>query len=376
MEITQVRINCCMCNSSNLESFFEIPEFPIFMGTTKAPQEEDVFQDQKWVLCAQCGCLQILELIPLHILYSKEHSPGCIGEIWKNHHKMFANFVLEDSPESICEIGASHSTLAEIILEKNPKINYLIIEPNASNIPKGVKLISGFIEDNLIEISNYQALVHSHVLEHIYNSRLFISNISNSMIDNGAMYISFPNIARLIDVQGSNSLNFEHTYFLHPDQLKSLFRVYGLKVVREQEYLEHSYFFKVIKNNNSIINSKILNIAPVAESFKKMWHDLALFVHSTNLLISKNPIPTFLFGGHIFSQGLICLGLDTKYIKGVLDNSIDKQGERLYGSNLEVFSVEAIRNLPSVRVILKASHYQDEIRKQMISINGNVEIIE
>jgi 2-polyprenyl-3-methyl-5-hydroxy-6-metoxy-1,4-benzoquinol methylase len=373
---TEVRSKCCICESTYLEPFFEILEFPIFMGTTQAPQGEDIFQDQKWVLCAECGCLQILELIPLQILYSKEHSSGAIGEIWKNHHKMFANFILADSPESICEIGAAHCVLSEMILEKNPKTKYLIIEPNPLNIPKNVKLIPGFIEDNLIEISNYQAVVHSHVLEHIYDPRLFISNIANSMINNCAMYISFPNIARLIDTRGTNSLNFEHTYYLHPDQIKSLFRIYGLKVVREEEYLEHSYFFKVIKDNHLIINSKILNIADEAESFKKMWQELTLFVHSTNLLISKNPIPTFLFGAHIFSQGLISLGLDTKYIKGILDNSIDKQGERLYGSNLEVFSFEAIRNFSSVRVILKASHYQDEIRKQIISINLNAEIIE
>ena len=373
---TEVRSNCCMCESIELEPFFEILKFPIFMGTTQAPLEEDIFQDQKWVLCAECGCLQILELIPLQILYSREHSSGAIGEIWKNHHKTFANFILEDSPESICEIGAAHCTLSEMILEKNPQTNYLIIEPNPINVPQNVKLIPGFIEDNLIEISNYQAVVHSHVLEHVYNPRLFISNTASSMIDNCVMYISFPNIERLIDTRGTNSLNFEHTYYLHPDQLKSLFRMYGLKVVREEKYLEHSYFFKVVKNNELITNSKILNIAYTAESFKKMWQELALFVHSTNLLISKNPIPTFLFGAHIFSQGLISLGLDTNCIKGILDNSVDKQGGRLYGTNLNVFSFEAIRNLENVRVILKASHYQSEIRNQIISINSSAEIIE
>ena len=346
------------------------------MGTSKAPQEEDIFQDQKWILCVDCGCLQLSNLIPLKILYSKEHSPGAVGEIWENHHRMFANFILEESPERILEIGAAHSTLAKMILAKNPRIKYLIIEPNSSNVPKDVKLISGFIEDNLIELSNYEAIVHSHVLEHIYNPRLFISNIANSMGDNSAMYISFPDISGLIDSRGTNSLNFEHTFFLHPDQLKSLFKKYGLKVIREARYLEHSYFFKVVKNNDPIINSKILNIAHTAKPFERMWQELTLFTNSTNFLISKNPIPTFLFGAHVFSQGLISLGLDTTYIKGVLDNSIDKQNERLYGSNLEVFSFEAIRDLNKARVILKASHYQNEIRRQIISINVNAEIIE
>lgn len=371
-----IRKKCCICESIDLKFFFEIPKFPIFMGTTLNSQTEDIFQDQKWVLCNMCGCLQLSELIPLKILYSKEHSAGAVGEIWKNHHKMFAYFILADAPKSICEIGSARCELASIILEENSETTYLIIEPNPLKVPKKARLITGFIEENLIELANYDAVVHSHVLEHIYNPRLFISDVARSMKFNSIMYISFPNIAKLIDTRGTNSLNFEHTYFLHPDQLKSLLDVYGLKVLREEKYLDHSYFFKVLKQSNVIAKQHIINISHTADAFKEMWQELASFVYSTNILISKNPIPTFLFGAHIFSQGLISLGLDTKFINGVLDNSVDKQGERLYGSNLEVFSFETIRGIGSVRVILKASHYQDEVRDQIISINPYAEIIE
>jgi 2-polyprenyl-3-methyl-5-hydroxy-6-metoxy-1,4-benzoquinol methylase len=314
-------------------------------------------------------------LVPIQILYSQGHSAGTSGDIWINHHKAFARFILEDSPKSICEIGAGHLTLSEMIIEKNPNIRYLIIEPNQLKAPHGVKTIKGFIEDNFPRISNYQAIVHSHVLEHVYNPRLFISGIATNMSMNSAMYISFPNIEKLISTQGLNSLNFEHTYYLDPNQLKSLLEIFGLQVVQESRYLDHSYFFKVIKIGY-VSNSKILSIHHTAEPFKKMWQELAYFVHSTNSIISKDLTPNYLFGAHIFSQGLIALGLNTRNIEGILDNAINKQGKRLYGSNLEVFSFEAIRNLRSVRVILKASHYQNEIKKQLFSINRRTEIIE
>lgn len=106
------------------------------MGTTLNSQTEDIFQDQKWVLCNMCGCLQLSELIPLKILYSKEHSAGAVGEIWKNHHKMFAYFILADAPKSICEIGSARCELASIILEENSETTYLIIEPNPSRFRK------------------------------------------------------------------------------------------------------------------------------------------------------------------------------------------------------------------------------------------------
>ena len=60
------------------------------------------------------------------------------------------------------------------------------------------------------------------------------------MNDNKKMYISFPNIEAFIEAAGTNSLNFEHTYFLDPDQLKCMLRSHNLLVIREQTYKNHS----------------------------------------------------------------------------------------------------------------------------------------
>ena len=70
------------------------------------------------------------------------------------------------------------------------------------------------------------------------------------------------------------------------------------------------------------------------------------------------------------------MGLSQCDIEGVLDNATMKIGKRLYGTPYEVFHPEVIRNLSEVRVILKAASYQSEIKKQLIGLNGNVEIIE
>ncbi len=346
------------------------------MGTTTESESQDIFHDQKWVLCANCGCLQLSELIPLEILYSKQHSAGAIGKIWENHHISFAKFILMDSPKSICEIGAAHSELSHNIIKSNPTTKYLIIEPNPVNVDKSIKLIRGFVEDHLEEIHKYESVVHSHVLEHIYNPRKFILNLAENMSETGTMYISFPNIERLIETGGSNSLNFEHTYFLHPIQFKDLLSNFGFQVLREEKYLEHSYFYKIGKSKKTISNSKISDITRSAETFKEMWTNLRKFVEKVNTQVTDNSIPTYLFGAHIFSQGLISLGLKTSFINGILDNSIAKQGERLYGTSLKVLSFESIRGLDSVRVILKASHYQSEIRNQIISLNPRAQILE
>lgn len=378
MTVTIKRNFCCICESEDLTFFMELKSFPILMGTTLKPSEGDKFVDQKWVVCQKCGCLQLIDLIPLEVLYSEQHSAGAVGVIWQEHHRAFSKFILVDHPSNICEIGAAHGVLASNILNLKSDIDYLVIEPSPMNMPKGVRVIQGFVEDNLSEVYSYKNVVHSHVLEHIYSPTQFLANLANGMEKHSFMYMSIPNIQRLIETGGTNSLNFEHTYYLHPAQLKSVLGKLGLFVLRESMYKGHSYFFKIGKvgKGDKFLETKILNIAHLADEFSRMWAELKDFTAVANQRILSDSIPTYLFGAHVFSQALISLGLNTSEITGVIDNSEEKQGQRLYGSNFQVFSPKVIEGNREIRVILKASHYQEEIRNQLLELNPHVQIIE
>lgn len=372
---TIIRQECCMCGSKYFLPFLRVPSFPIFMGTTSQDHEKDLFHDQVWVVCRDCGCLQLEELIPLDLLYSTQHS-GAIGAIWENHHKEFSKFILEDSTDSICEIGSGHCELARNIINNFPGINYLVIEPNPVNVPIGVKVIPGFMEDNLDLVHKYDSLVHSHVLEHIYQPRKFIQEIGLIMRHNTSMYVSFPNIEQVINSRGTNSLNFEHTYYLHPIQFRELLKFYDLTIVREQKYLLHSYFFKIVKAKEESKLEVLPNISKYSQSFKEMWIELKEFVGKVNAIGNLDSIPTYLFGANVFSQALFSLGLDFKNIIGILDNANAKNGERLYGTKFNVYNPEVIKNMREVRVILKTSLYQNEIKSQLFGLNSKVEIME
>ena len=83
--------------------------------------------------------------------------------------------------------------------------------------------------------------------------------------------------------------------------------------------------------------------------------------------------PVYLFGAHIFSQYLLCFGLDRTKIKSILDNSTAKQGKRLYGAEFFVQSPEVLRGQDRPIVILKAGIYNEEIKKDILeNINPNV----
>ena len=83
--------------------------------------------------------------------------------------------------------------------------------------------------------------------------------------------------------------------------------------------------------------------------------------------ISKHEHPVYLFGAHVFSQYLLAFGLDEKQIICLLDNDPNKQGKRLYGTNLQVHSPKILSEVKTPVVILRAGVYNKEIREDIIT---------
>jgi 2-polyprenyl-3-methyl-5-hydroxy-6-metoxy-1,4-benzoquinol methylase len=370
------RKNCVTCETGELKHHRTINQFPVYMGTTNKSRKDDLFADQIWGECQNCGCLQLQQLLPLDILYSENHSSGAVGQMWVRHHLEFAKFIVRNEPTEILEIGAAHGILARNILQIKPNMKYAIIEPSPSSIPSEVTLIQDYIENRLDLVARAKVIVHSHLIEHLYEPAKFIRNLGELIPQNSYMYISFPNIEKLIKTGGTNSLNFEHTYYLYPSQLQYILEKNSFLVEELTSFEEHSYFIRCRKTNNLRADNNIPNITKFIEDFDRMWDNLNLLVKKLNEISIEPKGKIFLFGAHVFSQGLISLGLNLTHISGVIDNAPEKQGQRLYGTDLLVFSPEIVRGVQNCTVILKASHYQEEIKSQLLAINPSVCIIE
>ena len=85
------RVNCVACGSS-LKTLKSVDRFPIYMGVTDQPIEEDIFSDLTFAKCSKCNCVQLKNLIPLEILYKVAHT-NSVGKTWLLHHNSFANFI-------------------------------------------------------------------------------------------------------------------------------------------------------------------------------------------------------------------------------------------------------------------------------------------
>ncbi len=69
------------------------------------------------------------------------------------------------------------------------------------------------------------------------------------------------------------------------------------------------------------------------------------------------------------------MGIDEHLLSGILDNCNNKQGKRLYGSNLQIMSPEIIVGISNIVVILKNGYYSKEIYEQLTKLNSTAIII-
>jgi predicted small secreted protein len=136
---------------------------------------------------------------------------------------------------------------------------------------------------------------------------------------------------------------------------------------------DHSVFFCAKKVRDSIEEVDIPK--EFYSKNKKIFEEYITYHKGLVKELNKLEGNVYLFGAHIFSQYLLQFGLDDNKIVNILDNDPNKQGKRLYGTNLIVKSPEVLKDEKEGTVILKAGIYNSEIEEQIIKINSNIKFI-
>ena len=371
------RNNDVYSGKQDLELVHTIKKMPIKMGATTQNINDDEYLDLNCYISISSGMLQISPLIALDKLYSNGHGAGTVGKTWQKHHSEFSKIIKHYSPKTILEIGGGHGRLAKINLSSNNKTSlWKILEPSfnsfeTTNDPR-IEYEKGYFNKSFIENCNlYDAIVHSHLLEHIYDPNNFIKLSRKILTAEGFVILSVPNIKYMLKNKYCNAIMFEHSYYATEYYIKSMFEKNGFKLDKKTYFQNHSIFM-VFKKSVSKID-KILKFEGLFERNKKIYltyiNTLKSFVDKTNLILEKNNDMNsfYLFGAHIFSQILLSLGLNSKKIRFVIDNDINKTEKRLYGSNLIVKSSEILKADTEPIIILNAGNYNKEIKDKIIN---------
>lgn len=371
------RNQCVISEKEKFVSLHTFRDFPVFMGCTEKPVKDDVKADMEWIFFENSGMIQLREPLPLDVVYSEFHNSGCVGSLWELHHSEFAKFISKSKPKNILEIGGGHGILS-INYDKIDKTNWTIIEPNPTPLKNvSANFIKGFFDKDFKTDKPIDAIVHSHVFEHLYDPKTFIEDISNILDEGKELIFSIPNMNEMLKRKYTNFLNFEHTYFLSEEFVYFFLSNNNFEITEKKYFKEdHSIFFRAIKKSDVVktfLGKEAFNNKELFSSYITYHTDL---VKQLNDRIEKLKSNVYLFGAHVFSQYLFSFGLDESKVSFVLDNDIKKQGKRLYGTNLKVKSPKVLSNEKSPIVILRAGVYNDEIRKDIVdNINQNCEFI-
>lgn len=366
-------------DNEDLEFLFEYKKFPCFMGCVDTSIDNDLFFDMRWFISKKSGMIQLNPLLPLDILYQESHFSGTIGKTWNQHHEDFSKFICKHAPKNVLEIGGFHEILANKCLEQI-KCEWTIIDPSINLSKSGkIKKIKGFFDENFVSNDNYDTIVHSHLIEHIYDINAFLKSNSDLLKDKSKIIFSVPNLKKMLKNSFTNALNFEHTYYISEDFLDFLLAKNKFKVIEKYKYSKNNSIFYCAQKTNKFLKHKLkddlYNINK--KSFLQAVNKNIKEITKINNKIKDIYSDIYLFGAHIFSQNLINTGLQIDKIKFVLDNDPRKQGKRLYGTNLIVKSPLVLEKEKNPVVILKAGVYNSEIKEQILTnINSKTIFLE
>lgn len=366
------RNNDVIMNHEDLMPLHCFKNFPVFMGCTNQKKELDLLSDMNWNISRESGAIQLNPLLPLEVIYKEQHGSGCVGDLWNQHHMAFARFVHYFNFKTVLEIGGLHGILNKLYQDLDRTIDWTIIEPNPIPVEGATaQFIKGFFDDQFKLDKSVDAILHSHVFEHIYDPHVFLNYISNFLADGKYLLFSLPNLEEMLRRNYTNVINFEHTIFLTEPYIEYLLSKYHFRIIKREYFKEdHSIFYACVRDSKT----QLIELPEgLFEHNKKIFQEYLNYhrqlIDDLNAKIKtvKKNQKLYLFGAHIFSQYLISFGLNISRLDCIIDNDSNKQGKRLYGTNLKVFSPKILNkddNGPVV--ILKAGVYNQEIKKDIL----------
>jgi hypothetical protein len=364
--------------NEDLEHLYTFNSFPVFMGTSVASRAQDLVSDMSFWISRSSGMIQLNPLLPLDVLYPEAHGAGLVGGSWSLHHQRFAEFISKFNPESVLEVGGAHGILAKNY-QAIKRIPWTILEPNPTPVEGcEAKFIKGFFDENYRVSETPDAVVHSHVFEHIYDPAQFVKNLAGFLQSGKLVIFSVPNMRVMLERKFTNCLNFEHTVYLSDEFIEFLLRSNGFSINEKYYYLDdHSIFYAAQKMDEKSIDKLQEGFYEKNKNLYLSYIEfhLSLIASINEKVASHQNRNIFLFGAHVQSQYLIGFGLNVNRIVAILDNDNNKHGKRLYGTDKLVMDPTELSELESPLVIIRAGTFTNEISIQLKSINPSVILV-
>jgi len=364
-----IRENCIFCNTKLYDTYFD-SDYNNYCGhyAVSSDNSDYIIIPFNIYICSYCKTVQNKYLGNLDEIYKINHADST-GKIMNTLHNKTANMLYKykSSIENILEIGSSHGTLADLILDKF-NCEYNIIEPCYKGSINNKKIFNNYYENIDDTIINANTLIISHVFEHFYKPLEILQKIvKNKNIEN--FFLIWPNLEYYINNDILHVLNIEHTYYIDNNFLINLLKNYGFELIENIDHLNHSiiFYFKRInyeKKNILYINNNY--------NLNKFYNNIFKTVIKLNNIIDDNYNKIiYIWPASIHTLYLAIFGLKYNKLSGMLDNSYNKINKKMYGLNLNIYSFQDVlnKNDNNTIILLNGGIFTNEIIEQLNKTN-------
>lgn len=356
------RTHCVICSSELVSSYIHKRQ-----PTTYCPKitdwTTDSIIDLEYGTCTKCSSVQLMTLVDPSLLYEDAHNNTQNTPTWAAHHKEFAEFISEH--KHMVEVGGGSGALASILLEKNPGLDYSMLDIcPPSTMRDNITYITGNCETYTF---TGQPVIMSHLFEHLYDPCAFIANLAKCGVHD--VYISVPNMKKLLDERSIAVIHIEHTYYADDKDIEYMFAKYGYKLEQKQNFRDHSIFFHFMLKPTTVEymgSDSTSRGEKILEIFRERDARLAAIQLQPNSFI----VPAGIYGQMIYTH--------TRHnhgdILGFLDNDSAKQGKRVYGTPVYTYPMAHLMNYSDtvLHIYLYAGPYTAEIERQLREFNSNI----
>ena len=332
------RTQCVICEHGTLSTLVSYPNFPANALATNQPPEADILINFTIAACEQCGCAQLQHLVDPSVLYTDEYTVVGFSPSWKTHHDVFAKFVKTNlSTPRILEIGGN----AGALMARLPDVEYSVLDMfRHKDMPSSVTFVQGNCET--FDYTGHPAVVLSHVYEHLYRPREFVAALNAGGVQD--VFLAIPNFEAELNDSAIHVLNTQHTYYCDLEQIRYLFALRGYAMNAYHSHEDRALPTHMIHFKYVGCPAIPLPVIQVADKIVSLHGNYAETIKDVKDDMFVSP------AGMIGQMIWYCSKARGKLIRGFIDNSADKHGKRLYGTDCISYLPSSVTSLSEVFV--------------------------
>lgn len=372
---------CPSCQKTQIEGFFLLKNAPIYSVVTVKSKEEALAvpkKDIELAFCHNCGFI-------FNRLYDTNTDYFTLGyEDQQGFSATFMQYLTRISEELISKYSLEGKTLLEIGCGKGDFINLL----NELAGGEGIGVDPAYEEGrqnnpNLTFHKEFYAEKHGklsidficcrHTLEHIFNTRDFLSLIRSSL-DQGSkpvIFFEIPQINRILDIQAFWDIYYEHCSYFSAGSLARLFRSTGYEILDIR--LDYSDQYLLIEAVPSEIPSeKTFAIEETIEEQKKRIENFKAKINIQlgewqNRLkkMKEDGEKVVVWGGGSKSVGFLTNFSDLGLIDYVVDINSNMENNYIPGIGSRYVQPGFLRDYQPNAVIIMNGVYEKEITSSL-----------